>query len=208
MPVATLVRARTGVLAAMSVMSLGALSLLPASAGASTAAVAVPLTQSAALRLAAASPAVGVPAGSTLEEVKCVVLHVTPNGHERSVHCAEVWFLSDGGESQVTAGNDVYCQSLINGDPLSDCDVIEEEVQLRSPQFPTRTQVQSGECGTIIGHSDCGARTVTNATTPIRVDIFDTGMCSFTATSIDSAETSDDTTAAGTVTTPAFSVAC
>ena len=155
----------------------------------------------------AAVPA-GVPAGSVLEEVKCAVIHETPNMHEEPHHCAEVWFLSDGGNSEVTAGNDVYCQSTLGSDPLSDCDSIQEQVQLKSPQFPTRTQTQSGECGTIIGHSDCGARTVTNATAAIRVDIFDSGTCTFTATSSDIVETSDDTTASATITTPAFTVAC
>ena len=207
MPFVKRARARTGVLVALSVMSLGLLSMVPAiPASAGTAAVAVPLAQGAAFRLTAAAVPASVPAGSVEEEVKCAVIHLTGNKHEESVHCAEVWFLSDGGVSEVTAENVVFCQATIGNMALADCDFIEEEVQLKSPQFPTMTQ--SGECGTIIGHTDCGARNVDNTAPSKRVDIFDTGHCTFTATSSDTVETSDDVTASATVTTPAFSVVC
>jgi hypothetical protein len=207
MPFVTRARARTGFLVALSVMSLGLLSTVSAiPASASTAAVAVPLAQGAAFGLTASAVPAGVPSGSVEEEVKCAVIHLTGNKHEESVHCAELWFLSDGGVSEVTAENVVFCQATIGSMALADCDFIEEEVQLKSPEFPALTQ--SGECGTIIGHSDCGARNVDNTAPSKRVDIFDTGHCTFTATSADTVETSDDTTVSATVTTPAFSVVC
>ncbi|HEY3980559.1 MAG TPA: hypothetical protein VGM79_25000 [Streptosporangiaceae bacterium] len=207
MPFSTRARIRTGVVTALSVLALGLLAVSPAlPASAAMAASAVPLAQGAAFRLTAASVPAGVPAGSAEEEVKCAVIHLTGNKHEESVHCAEVWFLSDGGVSEVTAENVVFCQATIGNMALADCDFIEEEVQLKSPEFPTFTE--SGECGTIIGHSDCGARNVDNTAPSRRIDIFDTGHCTFTATSSDTVETSDDTTVSATVTTPAFSVAC
>ena len=101
MPFVKRARARTGVLAALSVVSLGLLSMVPAiPAGASTAAVAVPLAQGAAFRLTAAAVPASVPAGSVEEKVTCAVIHLTGNKHEESVHCAELWFLSDGGVSE------------------------------------------------------------------------------------------------------------
>lgn len=208
MPFATRARVRTGVLAALSVVALGLLSVLPASASASTAAGAVPLARGAAFRMTAAARPASVPPGSVEKEVKCAVIHLTGNKHEESVHCAELWFLSDGGNSEVTAENVVFCQATIGNMALADCDFIKEEVQLKSPQFPTFTQ--SGECGTIIGHSDCGARNVDNTAESKRIDILDGtgGRCTFTASSSDTVETSDDVTASATVTSPALTEPC
>jgi hypothetical protein len=205
MPFAT--RARTGVLVAMSVVSLGLLSVIPGlPASASTAAGAVPLAQGAAFRMTAAARPAGVPAGSAEKEVQCAVIHLTGNKHEESVHCAEVWFLSDGNASLVTAENVVLCQATIGNMALADCDFIKETVRLASPEFATGTE--SGECGTIIGHTDCGARNVDNTAPSRQVADFSTGTCTFTASSSDTVETSDDVTVSATVTTPAFSTTC
>ena len=77
MPFVKRARARTGVLAALSVMSLGLLSMVPAiPASAGTAAVAVPLARGAAFRLTAAAVPASVPAGSVEEEVKIGRAHV------------------------------------------------------------------------------------------------------------------------------------
>ena len=45
-----------------------------------------------------------------------------------------------------------------------DGDSITEEAQMTSPQFPGRSYVQTGACGSVIGHSDCGVRRVENVT--------------------------------------------
>jgi hypothetical protein len=122
----------------MSALSLGALGMVPASA--STAGT-VQLAQRALSRVPAAAvrPA-GVPAGSVLEKHNCAVIHVTPNGHEESVHCADVWFKAlpdEGGIGDVFGGNEVFCQTP--GGTLMDCDSITEEARMTSPQFPGKS---------------------------------------------------------------------
>ena len=194
----------------MSALSLGALGMVPASA--STAGT-VQLAQRALSRVPAAAvrPA-GVPAGSVLEKHNCAVIHVTPNGHEESVHCADVWFKAipdEGGIGDVFGGNEVYCQTP--GGTLMDCDSITEEAQMTSPQFPGKSYVQTGACGTVIGHSDCGVRRVENVT-PSQTDDpndLDGATCVYTGHAVDDVvETSDDTTAAGTIATGPFSIGC
>jgi hypothetical protein len=203
MPFAGRVRARTGLLVAISAISLGTLGMLPATASAR----AVPVTPGAAIRMAAAVRPAAVPAGSQEVRAKCVTIHVTPNGHEESVNCAELWFLDDGNESMMTAQNVVFCQETIANMPIVDCDSIRESASIVSPEFPTLSE--SGECGTIIGHSDCGARLVTNNAPPREFPGLDHGgTCSFTASSSATVETSDDQVHSASVTTNPFSHNC
>ena len=154
----------------------------------------------------------GVPAGATLEKHNCAVIHLTPNGHEESVHCADVWFMpipDEPGIGRVYGGNEVYCQSPAG--TLMDCDSITEEAQLTSPQFPGKVLTEAGACGTVIGHSDCGARRVENVT-PSQTDDTndnDNGHCTYTGHAVDDVvETSDDTTAAGTIATGPYTIVC
>ncbi|HEY7146185.1 MAG TPA: hypothetical protein VH637_18245 [Streptosporangiaceae bacterium] len=209
-------RARAGILAAVPVMALGALSVIPASAstpagtvqpGPSASSRPVTLAHPPALEHvpAAVRPA-SVPAGATLEEHKCSVIFETASHSEESVHCADVWRTHVSATiDDVYGGNEVLCQTP--GGTLMDCLSIREQAQLTSPGFATQTE--AGTCGHVLGHSDCGTRRVENVATPDPVQRASTFGCSFTGVANDDiVETSDGTTAAGTVSTDIYFTHC
>jgi hypothetical protein len=188
---------------ATAVLSLGVLGAAPATA--STTVTAPQPGPPPLLHVPAAVRPAAVPAGAALVEHKCAVIFETASKSEESVHCADVWMFSEGTTNLIWGGNEVLCQTPAGA--LRDCVSIREHSELSSPEFATRTQ--SGICGTAVGHSDCGARRVENVTGSIGVNPFGDFVCSFAGiASDDIVETSDGTTAAGTVTSNIFDTAC
>ena len=120
-------------------------------------ALAAPAGASAATARPAASMA---PAATTTIFHTCAVIG-SPSGGVEGVHCADL--LNENGE--FVAQNEVLCQNTSSG-AVVDCGAIFESVETASTDAEgvvgVEQPVQSGECGAIIGHSDCGARRVEN----------------------------------------------
>jgi hypothetical protein len=200
-------RVRAGILAAVSAVSLGALGAFPASAAAGTAQSAQRTALQEAMALTPALPP-GLPAGTQLIKHNCVVIHRNSDATLESVVCADLWFLNDFGLSEVWAGNEVYCQNLAGN--LADCShpaigFIQEEAQLFSTIFPTRSQ--TGLCGQAKGHSDCGTRRVENITQEDEQGE-DGDTCVSTALATATVEMSDGVVASGSAITGSFTHSC
>jgi hypothetical protein len=203
-------RVRAGLLAAAPIVLLGALGVVPASAAADTTA---PTAARALLEAAMAeTPALptDLPAGTTLAKHNCVVIHRTSDATLQSVTCADLWFFDDGGNSKVWGGNEVLCESLSGN--LADCSdptigYIKESAGLESDEFPTRPE--SGACGQVLGHSDCGTRRVENITGDFdEASDFGGTTCHYTGTSVATVEMSDGIATEASVQTTLFSHPC
>lgn len=76
------------------------------------------------------------------------------------VACATLWYAQDGSTEYFDAENSIYC--VDSSGNVIDCEGIQETVGMCFAGGAGCPYTQSGICGGVFGHSDCGTRIVSN----------------------------------------------
>ena len=84
------------------------------------------------------------------------------------VACADLYVGQSGTAEYLKAENEIFCQDASN--KIVDCGGIQETVDTCFNDGSGCPDSKSGTCGTIWGHSDCGARRVENYSYLYRFD--------------------------------------